>query len=614
MPVFRWLARHPWIVLGVVSLVALAGGRYWLERPAEPVDPPRVELGVGVVSPAPRVVQDVDAETLAGLKFEDVTKSVGLDRFKPLGGKQPFAIPTMTAGTAIARLGGRLTVLLTSPTGPVTVYQLQGSGFVDVTGSLGLQRAGVATAAAFADLDGDGDRDLLLARRETGVVSVLRSESGTFRDVTRAVGVKSATSATNPGDLPDTRGLALTDVNGDGHLDFLVSDINRSLFGGATYSPDGGGDVAVCDFKRQLQRLSGSDVDGLSQTRLYLGSGTGRFTDATHAWGLDVDTSLVSTPQFVDVNDDSWQDLVMTGPVCSNRVLLNKGGQGFTEVKQSGAQDVPQGYGSVVRDFDDDQIPDWLITGISYPTSTGECPAGNPLNSCAGNALLIGNGDGTFEAAPDDAGLSDSGWAFGAAAEDFSNTGRLEVAITNGFTGAARPTSAEQAAGQGSTYFRYFEADPMALFVPGPDGTFIDAAASAGLVDTGAGRALAVLDFDEDGRLDLLVNNADSGVKLFRNVTPSAARHWLDIGLRDSRTATNPDAWGSRIRVTSASGEVTNTWVTSNGSFETQTLPEAHFGLGEEGDPVTVEVWWPGDTSPRIHDDVAVDQRVVLKR
>lgn len=614
MLVFRLLSRHRWIVLGVVSLVALAGGRYWFERPAEPVAPPQVDLGAGVVGPAPRTVHDVDAVSLAGLKFEDVTESVGLDRFMPRGGDQSFALPTMTAGMAIARLGGRITLLLTSPTGPVIVYQLIDGGFRDVTRSLGLQRAGAATAAAFADLDGDGDRDLLLGRRETRVVSVLRNGSGTFTDVSRDVGVKSATSAANPGDLPDTRGLALADVNGDGHLDFLVSDINRSLFGGATYSPDGGGDVAVCDFNQQLQKLSGSDVDGLSQTRLYLGSEAGRFTDATRAWGLDVDTTLVSTPQFIDVNDDGWQDLVMAGPVCSNRVLLNEDGRGFRQLENSGAEDVPQGYGSVVRDFDDDQVLDWLITGISYPTETGECPAGNPLTSCAGNTLLIGNGDGTFDAAPDGAGLSDSGWAFGAAAEDFSNSGRLDVAVTNGFTGVAKPTTAEQAAGQGSTYFRYFEADPMALFVPGPDDTFIDAAASAGLTDTGAGRALAALDFDEDGRLDLLVNNADSGVKLFRNITPSVGRHWLDVGLRDSTTATNPDAWGSRIRVTSASGEVTNTWLTSNGSFETQTLPQGHFGLGEEGDPVTVEVWWPGDTAPRLYDDVAVDQRVVLKR
>ncbi|HEY0889774.1 MAG TPA: FG-GAP-like repeat-containing protein [Nocardioides sp.] len=549
---------------------------------------------------------------LEGLAFADVTDQVGLD-YTPAGGNEDFALPTMTAGLALTRVGSALRVLLTSPSGPVGLFEVRDGRFRDITRHAGLHKIGSATAAAFADLDGDGDADLLLGRREHGVVTVLRNVEGRYRDVTKAVGVNPSTTARNPaGDKPDTRGIALADVNGDGHLDFLVADINRSMFGGAVYAPEDGGDAAACDFHAKLQHLSGPDIKRISQTRLYLGSAGGRFTEATASWGLDFDTSLVHTPQFVDINADALPDLLVTGPVCSNRVFLNDGGRRFAEVADFGGADVPQGNGSVVRDFDGDEVPDWLITGIAFPTATRACPAGNPLSSCAGNALLLGNGDGTFRRVPDADGLVDAGWAFGAVAEDFTNTGDLQVAVTNGFTGAPAATE-ETEDTQGAVYFGRFEQDPLALFVR-ENGRFVDAAAQIGLTDTGAGRGMAALDYDDDGRLDLLVNNADTGPRVFRNVTPATGRHWLRVALNNTGSSTNRSAVGSRIRVTTGSGRISTTWITSNGSFETQSLPEMHVGLGEEDGPVRVEVWWPHETTPDVHERVAIDQSVVIQR
>lgn len=564
----------------------------------------------GKVEALPRETHTLPAGQLNGLAFEDVTARVGLDAYVPQGGEETqSAIPTLSSGLAVTRLDGVLTVLVTSPQGRVALYQYRNASFRDRTRALGLAGVPAGTAAAFADIDGDGDDDLLIGHSLDLVVSVWRNDDGVFVEAKKGTGVKRGSRAPGEHDFPDIRGFAFGDVNGDGYVDFVMSDVNRSMFWGAKYDLDTltDADEAACTYRADLAKIEGDDTKRISQTHLYLGGPGGTFTDATTTWGLSFDTWLASTPQLVDLDGDGRLDLTMTGMVCGTRVFLNDG-DGFSEnSKQAGVAAIPQSNGSVIRDLDGDGAADWFVTGPSFPTASGECPPIMPISGCAGNTLLRGNGDGTFTTSPDSGDLSRSGWGMGAAIEDFANTGELQVAVTNGFTAAEIDDT------RWGAYWSHFVDDPMSFFVRDGDGAFTDIAAQVGLDDTSAGRALAAVDYDEDGRLDLLVNTADDGLRLYRNTTRTEGRHWVRVALRDT-TTTNRSGWGAKVTVTPARGKPTTGWITSNTSYQTQTLPELHVGLGAQSGPVRVEVWWPGSTSPQVYADVDVDRRVVLRR
>ena len=80
--------------------------------------------------------------------------------------------------------------------------------------------------------------------------------------------------------------------------------------------------------------------------------------------------------------------------------------------------------GSVFPDFTGDGIPELVETAIYY---AGACGKGDTLLGCSGNRLFVGEGDGTFRDVTNQYDVRDGGWGWGAAAEDFNNSGRLSI-------------------------------------------------------------------------------------------------------------------------------------------------------------------------------------------
>lgn len=608
--------RYAAYLVLTVALVALAIIRF-TDLGADPsqtsealpdAEPGWEELGEeDLIHPVPREVPDVPAGSLQDIAFEDVTEELGLS-FDPGHYDPQSALEGMTSGVAMTYLGDVLTLLFTTPGGPVRFYQYVAGEFIDRTEDVGLADALPGTAAGFADLNADGSQDLVIGHQETAVVSVYRNNGDdTFSEATEAAGVDHEVVTEVETVVPATRGIAFADVNRDGHLDMVTTDWNPSIAWIVEQDDSDGPDVGAC---RSASAIREMPRTGTSQSRLWLGNGDGTFNDATKEWGLDLDPVFAFTPHFVDIDGDGWVDLLVTGDVCSSRIFRNDGGTGFVDVTlETDADMTPNGMGSIVRDFTGDGQPDWLVTGISYETETGECPFLTVIAGCTGNRLYLGNDDMSFTEATDEFGLRDSGWGWGMAAEDFANTGDLQVAVTNGFLAAG----VDGITSQWSVYYDHFDDDPMSFFVR-DGGEFTDVASLVGIEDEGVGHALLALDYDRDGRLDLLVNNADTGPRLYRNVTPAEDRHWVSVKLNDTTSRGNPDALGAKIAVTSSGQHTSTGWLASNDSYMTNRWPEFHAGLGADADPVIVDVWWPGETSPQRFVDIEVDQVVMLSR
>ena len=183
---------------------------------------------------------------------------------------------------------------------------------------------------------------------------------------------------------------------------------------------------------------------------------------------------------------------------------------------------------------------------------------------------------GTYAQRPHvgDDGRPSTGWhaEFG----DIDNDGRADLFIAKG--------NVDQMPGMATR-------DPNNLLMQSDDGFFHEVAVSAGVATTDRSRGAALVDFDLDGRLDLIVSNRRAALELYRNVTADTG-NWISVSLHQS--GGNRDAVGAVMTVRSASLTQTLQQVIGGGHGGGQMLPR-HFGLGADAD-VQIEVEWPDGT------------------
>jgi len=144
------------------------------------------------------------------------------------------------------------------------------------------------------------------------------------------------------------------------------------------------------------------------------------------------------------------------------------------------------------------------------------------------------------------------------------------------------------------------------LFRNNGDGTFLDVAFVNGADRSEDGRGLSILDYDQDGRLDLLLRNYRQPTVLLHNVGP--VRHWIEFRLVGVRS--NRDAVGARIRLRTADGPQTRVVSAGSAYLSEQSLVQ-HFGLGEREVADDVEVTWPSGTRTELH-GLRADRRYSL--
>jgi len=142
------------------------------------------------------------------------------------------------------------------------------------------------------------------------------------------------------------------------------------------------------------------------------------------------------------------------------------------------------------------------------------------------------------------------------------------------------------------------------------DGTFTDATRAAGdaLASRRVGRGAAFGDYDDDGRVDVVISTVNDRAVLLHNESVSG-NHWLTVKLTGTRG--NRDAIGARVTV--RAGATTRMHeVHGGGSYLSQSDLRAHFGLGSLAVVPSLEVRWPGGATERFT-DVAADQRLVIE-
>jgi hypothetical protein len=240
------------------------------------------------------------------------------------------------------------------------------------------------------------------------------------------------------------------------------------------------------------------------------------------------------------------------------------------------------GMGTDWRDYDNDGHPDIVAAGM--------------IND---GFLLFHNLGGSrgFEDVSERTGLTletrpFTGW--GLALYDFDNDGWKDL-----FVATAHFT-------QLGKYLGRDAALPNRVFRNEDGKRFVDVSAGAGadLQRAAFNRGVAFADFDNDGRVDLVVSCMNAPAKLFRNVSPGAG-HWLALRLRGVHA--NRQGLGATVRVTLPDGRTLYNHATTAVGYGSSSEPLVRFGLGSNKKVEKVEVHWPGGGRQEVR-NVAVDR------
>ena len=309
---------------------------------------------------------------------------------------------------------------------------------------------------ASGDLDADGDIDLFLVSKGSGVnLLYLNRGDGTFQEVAAEYGV-SDTPLYESGPL-------FVDYDGDGHLDLMIGGLGlesdrqqnsvmvfRNTGNGSfvdattgtglvlppevdTYSITAGdidGDNLLDLFLTHWHRELGLDAIGEPIAThgnhfLWRNSGAGSFVDVTSAYGLD-GLQFTFTANFSDIDQDDDLDILLASDFGNSKVLRNDGGM-FVEEPSSVLSD-ENGMGASVGDYDNDGDLDWFVTSIWDPDGFPEGKWG-----VTGNRLYENDGRGGFTDVSVPAGTRKGYWGWGSCFADFDNDGNLDIFHVNGW-------------------------------------------------------------------------------------------------------------------------------------------------------------------------------------
>jgi len=539
-----------------------------------------------------------------GLVFRDVARDAGVTFQHHAAPEKKYIMESMSGGVALLDFDndGLLDIYLTDSLSVDTadnpkaarsaLYRNLGNGkFEDVTDRAGVGHPGWAMGVCTADVDGDGWEDIYVTGFGRNYL-YHNNRDGTFTDIAEASGVAGGGWST---------GCGFADYDRDGNLDLFVSRYVRmdvkSLpeFGKGGKGMSGEGRGATCQYRGVAVQCGPRGLPG-EPDFLFHNDGSGHFTevgakagvhDSHEYYGLGV--------AWFDFNGDGWPDLYVANDSHPNYLYENQKDGTFKEVgfpmgvavSEDGGEQGSMGV--AVGDYDNIGRLSLFVTNFSEEY-----------------AALYHNDvdhftDVSFRSKTAGPGLPFVKW--GTSFFDYDNDGFLDLIVVNGHV---YPQVDQVPMGASAGYRQR-----KLLYHNRGDGRFDEVAAQVGAVmtDLSVGRGLAVGDLDNDGRLDVVVNDLDRSAQVLRNEGGEVG-HWLTLRLKGK--GKNTDAIGAVARVKAGKLGMMR-FVRSGSSYLSQDDMRLHFGLGPQTQADSLEVRWPDDTVTRM-ENVKADQILEIRQ
>ena len=511
------------------------------------------------------VTLPLDSARASQIALRDVAAEAGIS-FRHERGARGDWHPVETMGSGVAVLdydgdgapdlffvqGGEVPGTGRPPGIVGALYRNEGNGrFGDVSEPAGFGAPapveGHGMGAVAADYDNDGDPDLLVTRVGTDLLYENRGD-GTFG--LRDAGLNAAGWAAS---------AAFSDLDGDGDLDLFVTHY-------LDWSPANNPVCARTIAGEPVRSYCLPDAFSGVPDLLYENRGDGSFRDVSEAAGVGLRTGKGLGVLAADLVGDPLPDLYVANDTVPNFLFENLGGLRFRErglpagVAYDGDGNALAGMGVAAADIESDGDLDLFVTNFQ-----GEA-----------NNLYVADRHGVFR---DVSFLSGVGrpsldWlGFGAVFADLDNDAAPDLCIANGHVLDNAPVLYP-----GTDYrqrdvcFRNLGGSFQPVVLEGPPAV---------------GRGLAAVDFDGDGRLDLVVSRSGGSPALLRNGGDPAPRAVLRLVGRVS----NRDGVGAEV-VVERGGRRRRSVVTAGSSYLSSGAREVWIGLGP-GAPDSVRVRWP---------------------
>lgn len=502
--------------------------------------------------------------------------------------------------------------------------------FTNITASAGVACSDQAsTGAALADIDGDGNLDLLVNGVAHGTRLFLNDGHGRFTEVTEQFGLRSRTGATS---------LALADIDGDGFLDLYVVNYRSSTFRDEpekrfrVNNQNGRYDLISVDGRSAtdpelLGRFTVSPITGLIENGepdvLYRNRGGKRFEAVPWDDGafLDENGKKMSPPfdwglsaMFHDINGDGAPDLYVCNDFQSeDRLWINDGHGRFRLATAHALRHTSLfSMGVAFADLNGDGRDEIFVADMLsrdharrqtqvMENSPTAILRGNPneIPQFSRNTLFWNRGNGTFAEIAQLSGVAASEWSWCPAFLDVDFDGYPDLIVTAGHARDAQniDVSREIEAArkqQNMSWRQQLEmrrrfpklAFPLLGFRNQGDFTFAFAQAEWGFASPQVAQGMALADVDNDGDLDLIVNCLNGPVLLYRN---NSAANRISVRLKGSFP--NTAGIGARITVEAKGLPTQSEEITSGGRYLSSDDTTRSFAAGS-AERLTIRVRW----------------------
>ncbi len=522
------------------------------------------------------------------------------------------------AGVATVDLDndGLLDVVFTANLSGCKVYRNLGNlRFEDVTEQSGIGAVkGFVTGISVGDVNADGRADLYISRsgwfKEKAITRNLLfvNQGGfTFQEEAQNYGID---------DEGHSIHAVFFDYDKDGLLDLYVvnTPVDFSLVGRV---------FDLEDIKTNPYTLTFGSTD-----HLYKNNGNNTFTDVTQEAGLFNEIGFGLNAQVSDLNGDGWLDIFVSNDFISpDLVFINQQNGTFTEASKKLFGHISyNSMGADIADINNDGWVDIVVADMSPanykrskttmamvdPKRFDKMVKSNYHRQYMHNMLQLNNGDGTFSEISQLAGIDKTDWSWAPLLADFDNDGYKDLFVTNGVLRDVQDRDtdikvkqmidAKKQQGKLSRedFLKFSQMLPSVplsnyAFKNKGDLTFEKKIKEWGFEEKTFSTGGAYADLDNDGDLDLVVNNINNEASVYQNNAQSIGNS-LTISLRGP--AGNPWAIGSRVKVWLA-GQAQVSEVMLSRGYMSSVDSRLHFGLGKQTHPDSIVVTWPDGKQSR---------------
>ena len=490
--------------------------------------------------------------TLPFPRFENVAAKLGVDTFGLSGG--------VVADDFDGDDHVDLFVTSYHPEVSPRLFRNQGDGtYVDHTSRVGLTGIAGGLNAIQADYDNDGDTDIFVLRggwfgeHGSHPNSLLQNQGdGTFVDVTFSAGLGEHHYPTQTG--------VWWDFDLDGQIDLFIGNEQE----GSVVAP----------------------------SQLFRNQGDGTFIDVASDAGVTNDRFAKGVTSG-DFNGDRYPDLYVSNLGQPNRLYRSNRDGTFTDVAREAGVDLPlSSFPAWFWDFNNDGNLDLYVSNYQASIEHLSFVYSGQEHRGETQRLYAGDGQGTFTDMTKQSGLNVPTLPMGCNFGDVNNDGFLDF-----YLGTGDPS--------------YASLMPNVMYISNKGSSFDDVTMAGGFGHLQKGHAVAFVDYDSDGDLDVFeqMGGAYLGDKfydaLFEN--PGFDHHWLVVKLVGM--SSNRSAIGARIRIdTDYQGETISQFrhVNSGASFGANALRQ-HIGLGKATSIRKLHIDWPSIGETQTLSDVPVD-------